>query len=92
MTQTSEAQAAKQEIPESFHYMLAPGEERTFTHDATGITVKLFHVAGGMFTRLEVRAKSGGLMPERSQNYQFETAAVRDFVATLKWLVEWPTD
>lgn len=92
MTQTSETQAAKQEIPAHFRYVLAPGEQRIFTHDATGITVKLFHVAGGMFIRLEVRAKSGGVMPERCQNYESETAAVRDFVATLQWLIEWPTN
>lgn len=77
-------------IPAEHFLGLAPGEIRIFEHTVpTGqvITVKLFAVAGGTFTRLEVRS-NGGLMPERSGNYQFESAALRDYIVTLRWLVQ----
>ena len=72
------------------YYTLAQGEIRTFTHTvATGqeITVRLFSVAGGSFTRLDVRS-NGGLLPERSGTYQYESDALRGYIATLRWLIQ----
>lgn len=80
MTQTSSTESY------NLYAMLTPGEVRTFHHEPTGITVKVFAVAGGGFTRLDVRARSGGLLPERAETFQFETDALRAFAATVKWL------
>jgi hypothetical protein len=91
MTTTEQAtQTTTPTIPASHYIGLKPGEVRTFAHVvSTGqvITVKLFAVAGGSFMRLDVRS-NGGLMPERSDNYQFESAALRDYIETLRWLVQ----
>jgi len=87
---TTESATQAPSISFSHYAGLAPGEVRTFAHTvATGqeITVSLFSVAGGSFTRLDVRS-NGGLLPERSGTYQFESDALRDYIVTLHWLIQ----
>lgn len=81
MTQTSIAQP----LDTSHYLMLTPGEVRTFARG--GITVKLFAVAGGSFTRLDVRDAKGGIFVERSGTYQFEGHAILAYVAVVRWML-----
>lgn len=77
-------------IPFDHYAGLKPGEVRTFEHTVPSghvLTVSLYSVAGGGFTRVDVRS-NGKLLPERSVNRQFESEALRDYIATLRWLVQ----
>lgn len=60
-------------------YNLTPGEVRTV--QAAAVTVKVYAVAGGSFTRVEARRADGTLVTEWSRNYVFESTALNQFAA-----------
>lgn len=71
---------------ESSHFaFLRAGEIREFRSGV--FIVKLFAVSGGSFTRLDTRDAAGGLFVEHSGTYQFESDALRAYIAVLRWIV-----
>lgn len=58
----------------------------SWRHAPTGITISVFGVAGGSFTRVDVRDERGITFGERSHTYRFQSLAEQGFRDLVTWL------
>lgn len=71
---------------EAFQPMLLPGEFRVYVCPDSDIVIKVFAVAGGSFTRCDVRGPHGELMADFGGTWMFETTALNAAAEMVRWL------